>query len=150
MNGIVGGVVLLGATLFAVGLYFNLSEPKDLGVRDGIMSPLSSRPNGVSSQAVDEAKRVPALPFKMDLPTSVNAIKAALNAVGAIEIVEEESDYIRAVARSRIFRYRDDVEIYFDAAAQKIHYRSQSRVGHSDLGVNRMRFEQIKSAYESQ
>lgn len=150
MNGIVGGVVLALASFFIIALYMNLSDPTDLGVDNGKLAPLSARPNGVSTQATDEDKLVPTLPFKADLSTSIAAIKASLEALGTVEVVEEKEGYIRAIARSQIFRFRDDVEVYFDAEAKVIHYRSQSRVGHSDLGANRTRFEMIKSVYETQ
>ncbi len=40
----------------------------------------------------------------------------------------------------------DDVEFYFPANENVIHLRSASRVGESDLGVNRRRVEQIRLA----
>jgi uncharacterized protein (DUF1499 family) len=56
-------------------------------------------------------------------------------------------NYIRAEFVSKIFRFVDDVEFYFPDKKSKellIHVRSASRVGYSDLGVNRMRIEQIR------
>jgi uncharacterized protein (DUF1499 family) len=39
----------------------------------------------------------------------------------------------------------DDVEFYLDADAKVIHVRSASRLGQSDLGVNRKRIETIRA-----
>lgn len=58
-----------------------------------------------------------------------------------------EDNYIRAEFVSKIFRFVDDVEFYFPDKKSKellIHVRSASRVGYSDLGVNRKRIEQIR------
>ena len=38
-------------------------------------------------------------------------------------------------------------EFYFDEATKTIHFRSCSRLGYSDLGVNRQRMESIREAY---
>ena len=42
----------------------------------------------------------------------------------------------------------DDVEILFDDASKIIHFRSASRVGYSDFGVNRRRMEEVRSLLE--
>jgi uncharacterized protein (DUF1499 family) len=41
--------------------------------------------------------------------------------------------------------YVDDVEFYLDEGANVIHVRSASRLGKSDLGVNRQRVEEIRA-----
>lgn len=73
----------------------------------------------------------------------------------AMEVLEEmrtesvsgdsQSLQIEAVFRIRIFGFRDDVQIAVEAAddGSLLHIRSASRVGHSDLGVNRRRVERI-------
>ena len=63
------------------------------------------------------------------------------------KIVVVEDNYIRAEFVSKIFRFVDDVEFYFpDKKSEEllIHVRSASRVGYSDLCVNRKRIEQIR------
>jgi uncharacterized protein (DUF1499 family) len=39
----------------------------------------------------------------------------------------------------------DDVEFVFDDEAKTIHFRSASRTGYGDLGVNRARMEQVRA-----
>jgi uncharacterized protein (DUF1499 family) len=53
-------------------------------------------------------------------------------------------DYLHVVFTSTIMRYRDDVEFILFADDGQIAVRSASRVGHSDLGVNRERIEDIR------
>jgi uncharacterized protein (DUF1499 family) len=40
--------------------------------------------------------------------------------------------------------YIDDVEFYLPEADSVVHFRSGSRVGHSDFGVNRERVRKIQ------
>ena len=53
--------------------------------------------------------------------------------------------YIHVVVKSRLLGFVDDVEVLLDEDDKKIHFRSCSRLGHSDLGVNRRRIEAIKA-----
>jgi uncharacterized protein (DUF1499 family) len=41
----------------------------------------------------------------------------------------------------------DDVHFLFDDAAKEIHFRSASRLGRSDFGVNRKRMEEIRRGF---
>jgi len=43
----------------------------------------------------------------------------------------------------------DDVEFLLDDGTKTIHIRSASRVGYSDLGVNRKRVEAIRARFET-
>lgn len=64
-------------------------------------------------------------------------------------LVREEPDYLKAECRSALFRFVDDVEFVFDDAGPWIHFRSASRLGRSDFGVNRTRMEEIRRAFEA-
>ena len=67
----------------------------------------------------------------------------ALTAESRTRIVVEGRRYLRAEARSALFRFVDDVELLADEDAGLIHFRSSSRVGRSDFGVNRRRLRRI-------
>ena len=56
------------------------------------------------------------------------------------------NQFIHVEFTSNIFRFIDDVEFYFTEPGV-IHFRSASRIGHSDLGVNRRRMKKIKMAF---
>ena len=58
-----------------------------------------------------------------------------------------EGNYLHAEARSFLFRFVDDVEFLVDPQQKLIHFRSASRVGYSDLGVNRARMEQFRKLF---
>lgn len=138
-------LVLLGAG-FAL-IYWQNSQIPELGHSNGQLKPLSSNPNGVSTQASDPAKRVPTWPFKADQAATMQAIKDAVAAYGGAEPVSETSDYLRLVFVTEKMRFRDDVEFYLDAENQAVHFRSASRAGKSDMGLNRQRYEQLTGLY---
>lgn len=62
-------------------------------------------------------------------------------------IVREEPGAVTAECRSPIFRFVDDVDFRFDDEARLIHFRSASRLGRSDFGVNRRRMEAMRRRY---
>jgi len=60
------------------------------------------------------------------------------------EIVTQNDRCLHAEVTSRIFRFVDDLEIAI-VGDSEIVVRSSSRVGRSDLGVNRNRVEDLRS-----
>ena len=62
-------------------------------------------------------------------------------------IISQEDNYLHATFTSKLFRFVDDVELLLDG--DKVHVRSVSRVGYSDLGANRKRVEAIRAALSS-
>lgn len=67
----------------------------------------------------------------------------ALTAESRTLIVVQGTRYLRAEARSALFGFVDDVELLADQEAGLIHFRSSSRVGRTDFGVNRRRLRRI-------
>jgi uncharacterized protein (DUF1499 family) len=64
-------------------------------------------------------------------------------------VVLEAPGYVRAEARSRMLRFVDDVEVVVDGPARVVRFRSASRVGRSDLGVNRRRMERFTERFRA-
>ncbi len=58
-------------------------------------------------------------------------------------IIKEEPNYLYIENTSFLMRYVDDLEFYADDAKKTLHFRSASRLGKSDLGVNRKRVTEI-------
>ncbi len=84
-----------------------------------------------------------AIDFAGDSEQAIEYARAALIRIPGIKIVEEQDGYLRATATTLLMRFVDDIEIYFDSSAQKLHFRSASRLGKSDLGANRTRMERF-------
>ena len=115
----------------------------------GRLKPCPSSPNCVSSQSEDPAKHMAPLPYRVDRATSRRLVLAIVRAMPRTTLVAQEDHYLHVEFRSRVFGFVDDVEFWFDDGAALIHFRSASRTGHSDLGVNRKRMTAISDAYHA-
>lgn len=121
---------------------------RNTGVKNGKFKELPQTPNCVSTQTLQPEKRVPALPYQGTREESKQKIKAALAAMpDTIKTVEEKDDYLYVIFVSAGMKFKDDVEFYFDDKTQQIEFRSCSRIGFSDMGVNRKRYDTIKANY---
>jgi uncharacterized protein (DUF1499 family) len=106
-------------------------------------------PNCVSTEAADRRHAMAPLPFQGSARVAQARAKAALLQEPRTRIVEEQPGYLRAEARSRVFRFVDDVEVLVDSSAKLVRFRSASRVGRSDLGVNRARMERFSQRFRA-
>lgn len=134
------GVILFGVVVIYVWS-FTAGRPSNLGVSDGQLAPVPESPNAVSTQTDQESAEMEPLVVPASCTKPIDQAAGVLRGMGASEIVTQSSDYLHAEFTSSIFRFTDDVELYFDAATRLLHFRSASRIGHSDLGVNRERME---------
>jgi hypothetical protein len=78
-------------------------------------------------------------------PAARLAAKAALLAEPRTTVTIERDGHLHAESRSFLFRFVDDVDIVVDPVAHVYRFRSASRVGRSDLGVNRKRIARISA-----
>lgn len=63
------------------------------------------------------------------------------------EIISQTNNYLYVEFKSKLWRFVDDVEFLFDVDNKTINFRSSSRLGKSDLGVNRKRMEEIREKF---
>jgi uncharacterized protein (DUF1499 family) len=117
-----------------------------LGVESGYLSSCPNSDNCVVSQNADAKHAIEPIPYHLDRDKVRETLLKVLTVVPRTEVIEQTDNYIHALSKSRIFKFIDDVEFYLPADEQVIHIRSASRVGESDLGVNRRRMEQIRLA----
>jgi len=119
-------------------------RPAGLGVTGGKLKPPPSSPNAVSSQAGD-AHQIAPLAYKGSLQAAMTALKGIVDSTPHTHVVEIRPDYLYAEYASALLGFVDDVEFYFPPGGNIIHVRSASRLGYSDLGVNRKRIEAIRA-----
>ncbi len=93
----------------------------------------------------DDHCRVDHLRYDGSLPEAREQVLSVLRSMERTTLVAEESRDIQAQFRSAIFRFLDDVKLYFPDDAKVIHVRSASRTGYYDFGVNRSRVERIRT-----
>jgi uncharacterized protein (DUF1499 family) len=132
------------------------TPPTDLGVRDGKLKPPSMTENSVTSQAAlypDHPQRkyadIAPLRLRGDGPATLARIKAIVESMDDAKAIKSEPDYLYAQFTTKLMKYVDDVEFWYDPAAKAIQVRSASRVGRGDMGVNRKRIEAVRSALDA-
>ncbi len=140
-------IVILLITGLLLQRRLTMPEPTGLGPQGGRLAPCPASPNCVSSFAEDEEHRVEPLSFDGEPATALARLQRILEATPRTAVVDSSDTYLHAEATSLIFRYVDDLEILIDAGAGKIHLRSASRAGYSDLGVNRKRVKALAEAW---
>ena len=142
-------LILMLAYIAIVGVSC-MSSPKNIGLVDGKLHPCPNSPNCVSSQSEQADKKVDPLKYKGDYLEAKKKLKDVLASLPRTKIVKEEEKYLHAEATTFFFRFVDDCEFLIDDEKKVIHVRSASRVGHSDLGVNRKRVESIREKFQAQ
>jgi uncharacterized protein (DUF1499 family) len=136
---------MAGKSLFS----FSGNRPSNLGLKDGKLASCPNSPNCVSSQTAssDREHHIEAIAFRSAPETAIAHLKSIVRDTERTEIINETGDYIYAEFTSALMGYVDDVEFYLDRSAGVIQVRSASRLGKSDLGVNRKRVEEIRSKF---
>lgn len=124
------------------------SRPDNLGVYSGRLAPCPSSPNCVSSYSEDAEHSIVSLSYDSEPEIAIANLKQIIESMPRTNIVKEDENYLYAEFTSKIMGYVDDVEFYVDRDANAIQVRSASRLGESDLGVNRERIETIRSKFK--
>ena len=121
---------------------FNWRRPTNLGVTDGRLAPCKRTPNCVSSQAdpADREHYIAPVAFR----GSMADLRRAVESMERATVIKAERNYLHAEFRTRLLRYVDDVELYYDERQGVVHVRSASRLGRRDFGVNRKRIERLR------
>jgi uncharacterized protein (DUF1499 family) len=112
------------------------------------LNPCPSSPNCVSTQAQDESHAIAPFRYQRTRAEAKEALKAIIRSLPRTKLVEEDDTYLHYEFTSLLLRFVDDVEFLFDDEAKTIHFRSASRTGYGDLGVNRRRMEEIRTLIE--
>lgn len=112
------------------------------------LAPCPSSPNCVSTYAHDPGHAIAAYRYRKSKAEAKEALKAVLRSLPRTKLVEEDETYLHYEFTSLIMRFVDDVEFLFDDDSKTIHFRSASRTGYGDFGVNRKRMERLRSLIE--
>lgn len=128
---------------------FSGSRPANIGVKDGRLLACPASPNCVVSQGETDAEHAIApLTYTGSAPEAMAALRQVVEAQSGSEVIEQTEAYLYAEFTSRLMGFVDDVEFYLDPSAPgTVQVRSASRLGQSDLGVNRKRIEAIRAAF---
>ena len=112
------------------------------------LGPCPASPNCVSTQAQDEGHAIAPFRYRKSRAEAKEVLKETIRSLPRTQLIEEDEAYLHYEATSLLLRFVDDVEFLFDDEAKTIHFRSASRTGYGDLGVNRKRMEQVRALVE--
>ena len=138
-------VIAVALAFAALGWWSRRAPDRAPGLVEDRLVPCGTAPNCVcseASQADDPTHHVAPLALPPgDADARWAAVRDTVAAAGGA-IVTSDDDYVHATLRTPVFGFVDDVELRRDGDA--LHWRSASRVGHSDLGANRRRLEMLR------
>ncbi len=118
------------------------------------MNPLSPCPKSPNcTRSGDGPGEAPPIP----MPASANSVehaaqlvREAVMSMRGAQLVQDQGARLGFVFRSRFLGFHDDVDLFIDWEAKQIHFRSASRTGWWDLGVNRRRMKRIRALLKDQ
>ena len=140
-------IILVSALLLTVGTSCTSKNKNgDVGLVDNILKPCPTSPNCVCSEYSNAASAVPPISISGNQKEAWTLAIATVKEIGGAIVLKQDS-YLHATFTSKIFRFVDDFELRLDQDQNVIHLRSASRVGYSDLGVNRKRVEKFKGLF---
>jgi len=144
-------IIIVLLILVVVGIYFSVlgvisRSGQAPGLENNRLVSCRSKPNCVSSAAPDRADHYIA---GISLTASgLTDLRQVISQMGG-KVTVERDDYLAAEFKSGLFGFVDDLELLIDQGQQMVQVRSGSRVGYSDMGVNRKRVEKLRQLLES-
>jgi uncharacterized protein (DUF1499 family) len=119
------------------------------GLTAGVLTPCPDKPNCVCSEfEKDTAHYIAPLDYSGAPPERAwGDLLQIIEELGG-EIAVADDGYIAATFSSSLFGFVDDVECRLEVSEERIQIRSASRVGHSDLGINRKRVEAMARSFD--
>ncbi len=152
----IAGLILLALAVIGAGQagLFSGHAPEVLGVNNGRLAAPSPTPNSVTSQ-VDlypghpqtSYARIAPLKYEGDGRAALSRLSILIKQMDRTRVVIERPDYLYVQFQTPWLRFIDDAEFWLDANNGVIQLRSASRIGESDLGLNRQRIEEIRTRF---
>lgn len=129
-------VIGLLVRFFALGNQSQKMTPH-VGLEAGHLRPCPDKPNcAIMPITVPATIAAPG-------PQVLERVSLILTTKMNAQIRATAENYLHAEFRSSIFGFVDDMELQWDEGARILNVRSASRVGHSDLGANLRRVNEL-------
>jgi uncharacterized protein (DUF1499 family) len=113
----------------------------------GVFANCPQKPNCVSTKKNNnKTNYIDPIKYLGSTKEAKTKLLLAINSIGSSNIKDNQKSFIYVEFVSEIFGFVDDVEFYFTKPGI-IDFRSASRIGYSDLGVNRDRMETIRRSF---
>ncbi|WP_020408038.1 DUF1499 domain-containing protein [Hahella ganghwensis] len=124
-------------------------RPKNIGARNGKLSPCSGKPNCVCSQDERKRHRIDPMHFEGSPEGAMLKLRRIVSKLPGITLVDERENYLYFECATKWLGFVDDLEFLCLPEKSRIDVRSASRLGYSDLGMNRKRVEAIRRLFSA-
>ena len=124
-------------------------NPDRIGLKDGSLTSCPSSPNCVSSQSSDAKHYIDPLKYSISWVEANGRLTGLIESLPKVRTISEEDEYLHYEFSTPLWGFKDDVEFYLPRMEKVIHFRSASRVGWYDFGMNRKRLESIRRLFEA-
>jgi uncharacterized protein (DUF1499 family) len=118
--------------------------PESLGLQGGQLAPCPS-PDHCVREEWHVADPLAAMEQLRPVVAALPGARIEAERPDSVQSAEGDG-YLHATTESRLFGFIDDLELAADPQLGVLQVRSASRLGDSDLGVNRRRLEQLRAA----
>lgn len=122
-------------------------RPNNLGARNGRLAPCPTKPNCVSSQSDSRLHRIKPLAFSDEPAQAMARLKSIVTNLSGATLVEEKDGYLYFECVTKLLGFVDDLEFLCQPDEGQVAVRSASRLGYSDMGVNRKRVEAVRQEF---
>ena len=123
--------------------------PPELGISGESLKDCPATPNCISSINNGSGDMAPIL-FNGSKANAKEKLLSIIRSLPRTTVVEKRDNYLRVEFRSQLFGFVDDVEFLLSQTQSnktKIDFRSASRLGLSDLGVNKARMKKVTALF---
>lgn len=107
-----------------------------------------SPPRCVSTESQTPDRHMAPLQFRDSRKVAQERLREIVKRIPRATITQDVPGYLAVEVKSELMGFTDDVEFLFDAKENIVRFRSSSRVGYYDFGVNRKRMEAITSEFQ--
>ena len=131
-------IIILIVSIFCIALFAwgKVSSARIGLATNKALKPCPSTPNCVIINYNNEL-----------LNLDISSVQTALENIGG-EIITTSDNYIHGVFTSTLFRFKDDFEVLL--SSDTMQFKSASRTGKSDLGVNAKRVKRVEEMLDIQ
>lgn len=102
-----------------------------------------SSPNCVSTHTDQKKKQMSPISFQMPVEKVNELIISIVKNYPRTQLLKRNGNHLHFTFKSELFGFVDDVEFVVLEKEKLIHFRSASRFGYSDRGVNKERMEDL-------
>lgn len=113
------------------------------------LQPCPDKPNCMNSEYPDDKEHY-SHAINIEGEDNKNVWLKAEKVIAELKgvVVKKNEQYLAATFTSDLLGFVDDFELRIDSESELLHFRSASRVGYGDMGVNMRRVLEFKKTFE--